>query len=184
MRSRDEIKSFLKDIQNINCSMVERAKKFAEFAHDGQTDKAGKPYMGHINRVADNTSKRYGDDFLTAAAYMHDTVEDGGFAISDLMMFFPSVVWKLVDILTRRKSEDREVYISHIADNFLAIKIKLVDLEDNMNLDRISNATLKDYERQDRYSAEYRKLFDSLIQMERTIPESEQNTDVYEEYYM
>jgi hypothetical protein len=45
MRSRDEIKVFLKDIQKQNLGMVELAKVFAEFAHAGQLDKGGQAYI-------------------------------------------------------------------------------------------------------------------------------------------
>ena len=184
MRSRDEIKGFLWSVRNEKCSMVELAKKFAEFAHDGQVDKAGKAYMGHINRVAGLADKRYGNVYLTATAYLHDTVEDGGFTISDLTAYFPTVVCKLVNILTRKKSEERGPYIEAIANNYLAIKVKLADLTDNMNLERITTPTQKDYERQDRYNAEYRRLFDALIEMERSIPESDLDPLVYERFYM
>ena len=134
MRSRDEIKGFLKDIQKQNLGMVERAKAFAEFAHAGQVDKGGQAYIYHPTRVAELTAEKYHDDILTAAAYMHDVVEDGGFTVSDLSLFFPVAVWKTVELLTRGKSDGRDVYIGRIGENLLATKVKLMDLKDNMVL--------------------------------------------------
>ncbi len=68
MRSRDEIKVFLKDIQKQNLGMVELAKVFAEFAHAGQLDKGGQASIYHPTRVAEMTAEKYEDDILTAIA--------------------------------------------------------------------------------------------------------------------
>ena len=110
MRSRDEIKEFLRGIPQ-KSTLVEQAITFARFAHDGQKDKGGAPYFEHPERVAARVADAYEDDKLTAIAYLHDTVEDGGFTVSDLKMFFPEVVWKVVDVLTRGKTTPREEYI-------------------------------------------------------------------------
>lgn len=183
MRSRDEIKSFLRGLPT-DTDKVQLAKMFAEFAHEGQTDRGGSKYMGHVNHVAGECERRYGDPNLTAAAYLHDVVEDGGFTVSDLMMFFPPVVWKTVSLLTRKKSEDREVYIGRVAANLLAAKVKIVDLEHNMELSRISSPRQTDYERQGRYATERMKILDSLIDMERHMSDHEMESDIYAEFYM
>ena len=52
MRSRDEIKEFNRQMMGFKGTMVERAKEFAEFAHQGQIDKAGQAYIYHPERVA------------------------------------------------------------------------------------------------------------------------------------
>lgn len=184
MRSRSEINQFVRSEVPANVDMVTRAIKFAEFAHDGQTDKGGHRYMEHVGFVGRETAKRYCDDNLTAAAYLHDVVEDGGFTISDLAAWFPPVVWKIVQILTRKKSEDRELYIGRVAENLLAAKVKIVDLDNNMDLSRIPNLRAADRERQDRYATERSIIFDALIQMERRLAEKEQQSEVYAELYM
>lgn len=184
MRSRDEIKAFLKDIQQKNVDIVERAKQFAEFAHAGQLDKGGQAYIYHPTRVAEMTQTQYGDQYLTAAAYMHDVVEDGGFTVSDLAAYFPASVWKTVELLTRGKSEAREVYIDNIAKNLLATKIKLMDLRDNMNLSRLTYVTEKDSQRQSRYVDEYRKLDSVLTKFSETLTPEEMDTETYADLYM
>lgn len=163
--------------------MVERARSFASFAHDGQKDKGGKPYFEHPERVAARVADAYGDDHLTAIAYLHDTIEDGGFTASDLKMFFPDVVWKVVETLTRGKTTPREEYIEAVAKNYLAARVKVCDLEDNIDLGRIPNPTQKDYDRRDRYLSEYRKLQDVIIDWEKRLPEKELETEFYAEYY-
>ena len=122
MRSRDEIKEFLRGMPQ-KVEMVERARIFASFAHDGQKDKGGKPYFEHPERVAARVADAYDDDHLTAIAYLHDTIEDGGFTTIDLKMFFPDVVWKVVEVLTRGKTTPREVYIENVAKNYLAARV-------------------------------------------------------------
>lgn len=184
MRSRDEIKGFLKDIQKQNLGMVERAKAFAEFAHAGQIDKGGQAYIYHPTRVAELTDEKYHDDILTAAAYMHDVVEDGGFTVSDLSLFFPVAVWKTVELLTRGKSDGRDVYIGRIGENLIATKVKLMDLKDNMDLSRLTCVTDKDSLRQDRYVKEYWELDNKLIKMEEKLTPEEMESETYADLYM
>ena len=184
MRSRDEINAFVKTGIPSGLGIVERALKFAEFAHDGQVDKGGHDYMEHIRAVGSGTARQYGDDNLTAIAYLHDVVEDGGFTISDLMMWFPPVVWKVVDILTRKKSEERDKYIDRVSENLLAAKVKLVDLDNNMDLTRIPSPKPVDYERRDRYAMERARILDAVIHMERHMSEKETKSDVYAELVM
>ena len=184
MRSREEIKEFTKQMMNFKGTMVERAKEFAEFAHQGQIDKAGQAYIYHPTRVGEMTAERFGDDILTSIAYMHDVVEDGGFTVSDLSVFFPDSVWKTVQILTRGKSDGRDVYIDSIGKNLLATKVKLMDLKDNMDLSRLTCVTDKDSLRQDRYVKEYWELDNKLIKMEEKLTPEEMESETYAELYM
>ena len=52
---------------------VSRAKALAELCHAGQTDKAGRPYTEHLERVAESVG-RHAEE--AAVAYLHDVVED------------------------------------------------------------------------------------------------------------
>jgi hypothetical protein len=184
MRSRDEIKGFLKDVQKMEVGMVDRAKLFAEFAHQGQMDKGCHPYVEHPIRVAEYTAEKYNDDILTSIAYMHDVVEDGGFTVSDLAMFFPASVWKTVELLTCGKSDGRDVYIGRIGKNLLATKVKLMDLKDNMDLSRLTCVTEKDSLRQDRYVNEYWTLSSALQKMEEGLTAEEMEPETYAYLYM
>ena len=177
MRSRDEIKSFLRNVGQ--SSLMDRAIQFAKFAHDGQRDKGGSPYIGHLERVAAIAKEKYNDDILTTIAYLHDTVEDGGFTVSDLMMFFPEVVWKVVAVLTRDKNVDRDKYIAEVAKNYLAAKVKVCDLEDNMDLGRIPSPNAKDYARRDHYLGEYRTLNNAIDEFKKKYNAKDLETEVY-----
>lgn len=48
----------------------------ARAAHEGQTDKAGRPYAEHLQAVAEGVRLRGGDAEQIAAAWLHDSVED------------------------------------------------------------------------------------------------------------
>ena len=56
----------------------------------------------------------------------------------------------------------REEYINRISTNFLALKVKLNDLKNNMDITRIPESTEKDYARLDRYKKEYDILLEAL----------------------
>lgn len=184
MRSREEIKEFLKSMNRFDGTMQQRAHAFAEFAHEGQLDKYGQEYIQHPVRVANNVDRKFNNPILTSIAFMHDVIEEGNLATSDLMPYFPDVVWKCVDILTRRKSLGRDDYIKLVGENFLACQIKLVDLEDNMDESRITYRSEKDYTRQERYKNEYNYLFDRLREFNNRLTPEEMEPELYAELYM
>ena len=53
--------------------LVERAKDLAHRAHAGQVDKAGRPYIEHVARVAARVAD---DPEAEAVAWLHDVLED------------------------------------------------------------------------------------------------------------
>ena len=184
MRSRDEIKAFLKRMNRFDGSMVQKACEFATFAHEGQLDKSGQEYVQHPTRVANALDRQYGDDSITAIAYLHDVIEEGNMTTSDLMLYFPEVVWKCVEILTRRKSLGRDDYIKKVGENLITTKIKLADLEDNMSIVGNNLKSDKDYERYDRYQKEYNYLSSRLAEFRSTLSEDEQTTEMYANLFM
>ena len=65
-------------------------------------------------------------------------------------------------LLNHHTAPSREEYISRISNNFLALKVKLNDLRNNMDITRIPDPTEKDYARMDRYKKEYQTLIEAL----------------------
>ena len=65
-------------------------------------------------------------------------------------------------LLNHHTAPSREEYISRISGNFLALKVKLNDLRNNMDITRIPDPTEKDYARIDRYKQEYETLIEAL----------------------
>jgi (p)ppGpp synthase/HD superfamily hydrolase len=104
-------------------------------------DKGGQPYIDHLLRVADKVNKLYPTEtHLYRAALLHDVLEDiKDFNPDDLLTFVEPPVIELVKILTRNPEiESYQDYIIRISKNTDAIKIKLADLEDNMDLTRLT----------------------------------------------
>lgn len=139
-------------------SPLELAIQIAIEAHAGQKDKAGNEYILHCLRVMlkmDTTEEMI-------AAVLHDVVEDSPLSVNDLETsgFSPKVL-EAVDLLTKDvENESYEQSIEKVKKSPLAVKIKLADLEDNMDTKRISNMTQEDIDRLEKYH----KAWDVLTQ--------------------
>lgn len=64
--------------------------------------------------------------------------------------------------LNHHTASTREEYITRISSNRLALRVKLNDLRNNMDITRISEPTRKDYARLERYKKEYQTLIEVL----------------------
>lgn len=121
--------------------LVALATEIAQDAHAGQIDKAGAPYIGHPARVAASARDRAGEpqaDLVEAAAWLHDVVEDTDVTLDDLIeRDVPRPVVTAVDALTRRPGEKSEMYYSRVAADPIALVVKLADLADNSDPDRL-----------------------------------------------
>ena len=134
--------------------------------------------------AANALDRQYGDESITTIAYLHDVIEEGNMTTSDLMLYFPEVVWKCVEILTRRKSLGRDDYIRKVGENLITTKIKLADLEDNMSIVGNNLKSDKDYERYDRYQKEFNYLSSRLAEFRSTLSDDEQTTEMYANFFM
>lgn len=67
-------------------------------------------------------------------------------------------------LLNHHNAPSREEYINRVSKNFLALKVKLNDLRNNMDVTRIPEPSEKDYARLERYKKEYNMLIDILGQ--------------------
>ena len=82
-------------------------------------------------------------------------------------IFFPSEDdWKEMGealmVLNHKTAATREEYIQRFRKNPLALRVKLKDMENNMDIRRIPSPTPEDYERRERYKAEYSTLLGML----------------------
>lgn len=120
----------------------DRARVLATGAHAGRSDKAGRPYMEHVERVADAVA-HLGDDY-ESVALLHDVVEDTEIRLVDLASesYSQSVV-EAVDAITRRPSEIYAEYIGRVSLNSIAATVKYADLVDNTDARRDGYAALK-----------------------------------------
>jgi len=129
--------------------MIEKAIAMALKAHKGQLDLAKMPYILHPLRVA---FKFTGADDLFAAAVLHDVVEDSSITIEAIHKAFGPYVAEIVDRLTRREGE---VYLTEFIPrckkNQLAAAIKIADIEDNLDPERMLPISLEGFSRVKRY---------------------------------
>ena len=134
---------------------LDRAIELAKQHHEGQTDKAGKPYIEHPLRVMNQVES----EEEKIVAVLHDIVEDTDISLDDLRNEgFSEEVVSAVECLTKQDGENYDSYIERISFNPLAVKIKLADLEDNSDLTRLPEVTDKDLERIEKYDKALEKL--------------------------
>ncbi len=107
--------------------------------HAGQPDKAGKPYIEHLSRVAEAVLAADGSEAQVVAAYLHDAIEDTPETTQSLRANGVSdEAITLIDVLTRRKGEDHATYIARVVLTPDAIPIKVADTRDNLLEERLA----------------------------------------------
>jgi len=138
-----------------------KAIDIAKSAHEGQVDKADKPYFEHVKTVAENVSEiirswneEY-DDFLIQAqivSYLHDVVEDTSLTIDDLWKLqIPVECILAIEVLTKIKGQDYSDYLAKVKQDKLATVVKIADLIHNSDLSRLDVVTPEDSARHDKY---------------------------------
>jgi (p)ppGpp synthase/HD superfamily hydrolase len=139
-------------------SHLEKAIHFAERAHEGQKDRYGEPLILHPLRMM----MRMDTEMEKIVAVLHDVVEKTDHTLNDLHnVGFSKEVIDALDCLTKRPGEDYETHIQRARTNPLAKKIKIADLEDNMDPKRISNFSEEDKKRLERFHKAWSELKNS-----------------------
>jgi (p)ppGpp synthase/HD superfamily hydrolase len=130
---------------------LEDAIVLATNAHRGQKDRNDEPYIMHPIRVM---SQLWGYDERMVAV-LHDVIEDTEVTLDDLRrQSYPDHIVAAVDAISKRKDIDEpySTYILRVKENPLAAKVKIADLRDNANLDRLPGVEAYDLKRLDRYN--------------------------------
>lgn len=139
---------------------VLRAQAFSKAAHEGQTDKAGAPY--HLHPLA--VSAHLTSNFEKIVALLHDTVEDTSVTLDDVSRAFGEEVARVVNILTYNEGETFSAYISRVAKDKTATRVKLADMNHNMDLLRLESPGERDLSRLvNKYIPAYISLSQALI---------------------
>ncbi len=127
---------------------LERAISIAVEAHRGQKDRYGAPYILHPLRVM----ARVSDHLAKTVAILHDVVEDTDWTLIDLRREgFSRDILEALDAVTKRDSEKYEHFVQRSAANPLGRRVKLADLEDNMDIRRMPRITPQDRARLAKY---------------------------------
>lgn len=135
--------------------MIDSALSLAITAHRGQKDKSGKAYILHPLRImAKMTSETE-----QCVALLHDVLEDSNLQASDLLAAgITNEVCVAVQLLTRTVDQDYDEYIAGVAKNALARRIKIADIEDNINVLRLRHLNDRDVERLKKYHRSWHLL--------------------------
>ena len=133
---------------------VDFAEAIARYAHEGQYDKGGNPYVAHPEFVASQVTSTE----EKVVAWLHDVLEDTDFDKEELRRIFGDDVMAALDCVTRRNCESWDEYIERVSGNPIAVRVKMADLTHNMKLERIPHPRKADFERIERY----RKAYDYL----------------------
>lgn len=130
-------------------------------------DKGGNSYLLHLLYVYSGVKSKE----EKTIAMLHDILEEKEVSSEDLIeVGFSKNIVNDVLILTKDKSISYEEYIDNIIKNgsIESIRVKLADLDNNMDLSRIKNPTEVDYDRiNNKYIPAYEKLKKRLEEMEK-----------------
>ena len=136
--------------------LLAKAINLAMQAHEGQVDKTGMPYAGHVMRVmqAGHTI----DEKIVGV--LHDIVEDTPWTFEALLNEgFPAHIVDALRCVTKLyDDEPYEEFIQRVKSNPLAVAVKINDLTDNMDIRRLAEINDKDVQRLRKYLKAYREL--------------------------
>ena len=135
---------------------LERAIEIAQEAHKGVKDKGGHDYINHPIRVMHAMS----NDQEKIVAILHDVVEDSDWTFDRLKEegFEDSVIESLRCVTKYSEEEDYQEFIKRAATNKIATKVKMADIEDNLDLSRLGTLTEKDLTRIEKYKKALKHL--------------------------
>lgn len=136
--------------------MLQRAIEIANKAHEGQIDKAGQPYIEHPLRVMDMGTTE--DEKIVGV--LHDVVEDSDWTFEKLLAegFSIKIIEALRCITKLSKDEPYDKFIKRIKKNPLAVKVKINDLTDNMDIRQLAYISEKDVKHLRKYLKAYKQL--------------------------
>jgi (p)ppGpp synthase/HD superfamily hydrolase len=135
--------------------LLETAIRIAAKVHKGQVDRFGKPYVLHVMRVMMRGHDL--DEQILGA--LHDVLERSAVTVAGLQKkgFTPRVL-KALEHITRRTGETYEEYIDRVVQDNLAIRVKLHDLADKMDLLHVESLSLPDLKRYNKQLAAYHRM--------------------------
>ena len=162
--------------------VVKAAAQLARQLHKGQLDKAGRDYFeGHLTTVANA-----GTNWMEmTVGYLHDAAEDTYYSVPQIIRMLKDTLsttpadnsyvpptyeeWldltEALELLNANTAPTREAYIERFRGHELALRVKLNDMQNNMDLSRLPSPGERDIIRLERYSKEYVQLRDMLEEL-------------------
>ncbi len=114
---------------------VKTAEQFAREKHESQKDKNGDPYILHPMRVATSLD----DPDAKIVALLHDILEDTQTTTAELVALgVTEQQLQALLLLNHAKDEPYLSYLAKVRENSLALTVKMADLADNSNPERLA----------------------------------------------
>ncbi|MBQ4916636.1 MAG: phosphohydrolase [Muribaculaceae bacterium] len=137
-------------------NLLAKAINIAIKPHEGQIDKSGMPYYGHIMRVM-NAGQTIDEKIV---GVLHDLVEDTDWTFKKLEeQGFPKQIIDALKCVTKLSDDEPyDEFIQRIKSNPLAIAVKINDLTDNMDIRRLNDLSESDFKRLQKYLSAYKEL--------------------------
>ena len=118
----------------IYTNLTKKALSVCFNAHKDQVDKTGLPYVFHPFHLAEQMD----DELSTVCALLHDVVEDTSLTFDDLLnMGFSNSVIQVLKLLTHDDGVPYMDYVKNLATNPTAKKVKIADLNHNLDQTRL-----------------------------------------------
>jgi (p)ppGpp synthase/HD superfamily hydrolase len=135
---------------------LSKAIEIAVLAHKGQKDKSGAEYILHPLRVME----RGNTEVEMICGILHDVVEDSAWTFEGLADegFCEEIISALQCMTKESEDEDYDMFIERVTKNPIAVKVKINDLLDNMDITRIKILEEQDLKRLNKYLKAYQKL--------------------------
>lgn len=157
-----------KSVPQTHAQLLERSIRLAAKVHKGQVDRFEQPFILHVMRVI--THAKDPDEQILAA--LHDVLERSDLTLADLReKGFPEHVLVALTHISRVADEDYEGYIDRVAQNPLAVRVKVIDLADKMDLRDVGQLSVADLKRYNKQLAAYERLkhLSTIIRAEMTL---------------
>lgn len=129
--------------------LVKKAEQLARALHRDQVDKAGEPYVEHLQAVVNNLHNP--TDEMIAVAWLHDSVEDTSITLNHIASEFGQVISDAVEAISKRSGENYQDYLCRVKQSPIARWVKIADLTHNADLTRLVQITEKDIARRNKY---------------------------------
>ena len=137
---------------------LSKAIEIALLAHKGQKDKSGAEYILHPLRVMEKGNT----EVERICGILHDVVEDSDWTFEMIANegFSEEIISALQCLTKESEDENYDKFIERVTKNPIAVKVKINDLLDNMNITRLKILEEQDLKRLNKYLKAFQKLTD------------------------
>ena len=140
----------------------ERALIIVSVMFKDSKDKNGEPYINHLLSVSNSLDV----PIEKLVGLLHDIVEDTDTTFEELKEAgFNDSVIEALKLITKKDGENYSDFIDRIIDsnNMIALKVKLKDMENNMDPKRLNKLPQEIKEKlENKYKPEYKKLIKKI----------------------